>query len=189
MIAGLLLALAASVAPVTAPSGTTPPPGAGDWKPAQVYSITVGTSHLADLTHTLGKPRQNTENPNLIMKGRTFYQYDVTWPVKGELWAFVEMPDKVVTELLLKSRGARMSDMVKAFGTDYSIERYRIHECEGGHKGMTLCQESRGPTMVFEYRSKGVVVFPEAKGTAGDVYFVAERLDLLNCDCGEGKLK
>ena len=72
------------------------------WVPAKAYSIEVGTSQVKELIRSVGKPKRQTDNQNTIARGGLVYQYDVTWPASGELWAFVDAPTKVVTMLMFK---------------------------------------------------------------------------------------
>jgi len=154
------------------------------WLPAKVYSIQVGTSGVGDLTRAIGKPRQQTDNDNMVWRGGfAIYQYDVSWPVRGRLWAYADPPSKRLIFLLLKSLDYRMSDIVKTFGSEYQITRYRKQACEKGKKKVTFCADSNGPVAVYEYPEQGIVVFPRPNDALGDVYFVAKPLELLSCQC------
>jgi len=90
---------------------------------------------------------------------------------------------------MFKPKKARMSDIVKTFGSVYQIKRYRSQRCEKGNRGLTLCADTSGAVLVFEYPEQGVVAFPGPSGSLGDVYFVAEPLDLLSCQCEESQRK
>jgi hypothetical protein len=166
------------------PSTNEQPP----WVPAKVYSIEVGTSLLKDLTRSVGKPRQQTDNENTFARGALMYQYDVTWPANGELWAFVDARSKVVNELMFKSKVATLEDIKKVFGAGNKPVRYRRQMCDEGRKGFTLCADESGVVSVLEYRDQGVVVFPGPDNSVNNVHFVAKGLPLLNCECpGEAK--
>ncbi len=156
-----------------------------EWTPATVYSIQVGTSLVGDLTRAIGKPKEQTDNENLIMRGASLYRFEVSWPFEGELWATVDSPSKRVLELWFKSKKARMSEVIKEFGSDYGMRRYRVRKCENDPHRDVICPDSKGPILIFEYPKKGIVVFPGPDGTLNDLYFVSGPLRLLSCDCGD----
>jgi hypothetical protein len=136
------------------------------WKAGAYRGITVGKSTATELFQKWGKPKDighwdwdNPKNPKFRL-----YHFDSGEGLSGGIMVNVEMKTGKVDFIDVALDELPLSKALEMFGSDYIETWYKFCDCDLGD-GAPVFESPDGNLRYFEYRSRGIAMSVEYRGT------------------------
>ncbi len=157
-----------------------------EWRAGTYSGLTIGKSNRVEVVRLFGEPKMIDSPPDQRATDENrevWYVYDSTSPFRGDLTVVIDERTDIVLRIDLAPENLTKDDVVKRFGSDFTLTRYAFDDCLGDEESAPLYESAEGPLLNVEYRHRGIAISVTKNGKVNTISYISRPFGARQSKC------